>query len=116
MKSEIKESVLVIYLDENMLEYSDVDKTMDWMKGYFRTGIKEVAINMQGVAFLNSAGLGKLVQWVTKFKIAGGKIVFCNLTEHPQKLVQLTHLEEVFQVFADEASAISYLNNLRKKK
>ena len=115
MKSEVKESVLVVYLDENILGYSDVDQTMEWMKGYFRTGIKHVVINMKGVAFLNSSGLGKLVQWVTKFRIAGGKIVFCNLSEHIQKLVGLTRLEQVFEVFADETAAISYLNNLGKK-
>jgi anti-anti-sigma factor len=116
MKAEVKEALLVIYLDENMLQYSEVDETMEWLKGYFRTGIKEVVINMAGVGFLNSAGLGKLVQWIKKYKIAGGKMVFCNVSQHAQKLLKLTRLEESFNIFSDEAFAINYLKDLRTKK
>ena len=116
MKAEVKEALLVIYLDENMLQYSDVDETMEWLKGYFRTGIKEAVINMSGVAFLNSSGLGKLIQWNRKYKIAGGTMVFCNVSAHTQKLLQLTRLEETFKLFGDEDSAIAYVKDLRTKK
>ncbi len=115
MKAEVKEALLVIYLDENMLGYSDVDQTMEWLKGYFRTGIKEVVINMGGVKFLNSAGLSKLIQWVKKYKIAGGKMAFCSVSEHTKKLLQLTKLEDIFTILPDEDSAIAHLKNLRSK-
>jgi anti-sigma B factor antagonist len=114
MKTEVKDGVLIITLTESILGYSETDKTMEWLKGYFRTGIKQVVINLSQMQFLNSAGLGKLVQWVTKYKIAGGKIVFSNLPSSIDKLVKLTRLEEVIQVFSDEASAIKYLVDLRK--
>src|SRR3954468_10294452 len=116
MKAEVKEALLVIYLDENMLQYSEVDETMEWLKGYFRTGIKEVVINMKGVAFLNSSGLGKLIQWNKKYKIAGGRMVFCNVSQHAQKLLKLTKLEDTFNILADEESAIAYLKDLRTQK
>jgi anti-sigma B factor antagonist len=116
MKAEVKDALLVIYLDENMLQYSEVDETMEWLKGYFKTGIKEVVINMKGVAFLNSAGLGKLVQWGRKYKIAGGKMVFCNVSQHTQKLLKLTKLEDAFNILPEEESAIAYLKDLRPRR
>jgi anti-sigma B factor antagonist len=114
MKTEVKDGVLVISLNENILGYSDTDKTLEWLKGYFRTGIKQVVIDLTEMQFLNSVGLGKLVQWITKYNIAGGKIVFCNLSSSTEKLIKLTRLEQVIQIFPDETSAIKYLTDLRK--
>lgn len=116
MKSEIKSGVLVVYLTGHMLGYSDVDTVLEWLKGYFRTGIKQVVINMSDVVMLNSSGLGKLVQWITKYRVAGGKIVFCNVTLHTKKLINLTKLDEMFEVFDTEDAAVVYLTELRKKK
>jgi anti-anti-sigma regulatory factor len=51
-----------------------------------------------------------------KWNITGGRMVFCNVAQHAQKLLKLTRLEESFNIFADEDSAIKYLKDLRTKK
>ena len=62
------------------------------------------------------AGLGKLVQWLKKYKIAGGRMVFCNVSNHTVRLIQLTKLDDMFKIFADEDSAITYVKGLRGSK
>ena len=67
-------------------------------------------MEMGRVEFVDSSGLSVLVSAVKAARSAGGDVVLSALTPQVQALVELTRLHHLFEIFADEASAISYLN------
>jgi anti-sigma B factor antagonist len=112
MKNEIKEGVLVISLEGNLLGEHTNAPVMELIKKNIEDGNKKVVFNLAEMKFINSTGLGMLLTAVTKTRNAGGELALCSLPDQMKKLLQITKLEAVFNTQPDEASAIAYLKNM----
>ena len=73
-------------------------------------GHTRIVMEMGRVEFVDSSGLSVLVSAVKAARSAGGDVVLSALTPQVQALVELTRLHHLFEIFADEASAVCYLN------
>lgn len=111
MKSETKEGVLVISLEGNLLGEHSNAPVMELLKTTIEGGTKKVLFNLSDLKFINSTGLGMLLTAVSKTRNAGGELALCSLPEQMKKLLQMTKLENVFAVHADETSAIVFLKS-----
>ena len=65
-----------------------------------------VVLNLGGVNYIDSGGLGTLVALRTSAHNAGGTIKLTNLTKRVGDLLQVTKLLTVFDVYNSEAEAI----------
>ena len=70
-------------------------------------GSKTILLNMGDVNYIDSSGLGELVSAYTTAKNQGAQVKLLNLTKKVKDVLQLTKLYPVFDVYEDEASAIS---------
>ena len=70
-------------------------------------GSKTILLNMGEVNYIDSSGLGELVSAYTTAKNQGASVKLLNLTKKVKDVLQLTKLYTVFDVYEDEASAIS---------
>ena len=70
-------------------------------------GQKKIVLNLAGVNYIDSSGLGELVSAYTAVKNAGGELKLLNLTSKVRDLLVITKLVTVFDVKDDEASAVS---------
>ena len=111
MKNEVKEGVLVITLEGNLLGEHTNAPVMELINQNLEAGNKKVVFNLEGLKFINSTGLGMLMTGLTKTRNAGGELVLCSLPDQMKKLLQMTKLESIFNVQADEATAITFLNS-----
>ncbi len=109
MKNEIKDGVLVISLEGNLLGENTNGPVMEMIKQSIEAGSNKILFNLGEMKFINSTGLGMLLTAVTKSRNAGGELALCCLPEQMKKLLQITKLESVFKTYADEAAAISFL-------
>ena len=112
MKNEIKDGVLVISLEGNLLGEHTNAPVMELIKKNIEDGNKKVVFNLAEMKFINSTGLGMLLTAVTKTRNAGGELALCSLPDQMKKLLQITKLESVFNTQPDEASAIAWLKNM----
>src|SRR5580698_1009958 len=112
MKNEIKDGVLVISLEGNLLGEHTNAPVMELIKTNIEAGHKKVVFNLGEMKFINSTGLGMLLTAVTKTRNAGGELALCSLPDQMKKLLQMTKLEGVFHSQPDEASAIAFLKGL----
>ena len=64
-------------------------------------------IDLSGVAYVDSAGLGQLVQAYATTKTRGGELKLLNVTKRLRDLLVVTKLLTVFESFDDEASALA---------
>jgi len=67
---------------------------------------KRLVLNMSGVTFMDSGGLGTLVALYTTAHNCGGHIKLANLTQRVGDLLHITKLVTVFEVYDTEQAAV----------
>ena len=70
-------------------------------------GKKKILLNLAGVSYVDSSGIGELVSSFTTINREGGQLKLLNLTQKIQDLLAITKLLTVFDVYEDEASALN---------
>ncbi|HEY7334539.1 MAG TPA: STAS domain-containing protein [Bryobacteraceae bacterium] len=71
------------------------------------SGRVKIVLKLADVAYIDSSGLGELVSAYTTVKSRGGAIKLLHLTARVKDLLQITKLSIIFEVFDDEAKALS---------
>jgi anti-sigma B factor antagonist len=67
---------------------------------------KRIILNLSGVNYIDSGGLGTLVALYTSARNSGGSIKLANLTQRVGDLLQVTKLLTVFDVYDSEERAL----------
>ena len=70
-------------------------------------GKKRILLNLSGVGYIDSSGIGELVSSYTAITNAGGQLKLLNLTQKLQDLLTITKLLTVFDVYESEADALN---------
>jgi anti-sigma B factor antagonist len=66
----------------------------------------QIILNLGGVTYIDSGGLGTLVALYTTAHNAGGSVKLANLTQRVGDLLQVTKLLTVFEVYDSEGKAL----------
>ncbi len=66
----------------------------------------QIVLNLGGISYIDSGGLGTLVALYTSAQNAGGAVKLANLTQRVDDLLQVTKLLTVFEVYDSEEKAI----------
>ena len=67
---------------------------------------KKIVLNLGGVTYIDSGGLGTLVALFTSARNNGSSIKLANLTQRVGDLLQVTKLLTVFDVYDSEERAL----------
>jgi anti-sigma B factor antagonist len=70
-------------------------------------GSKHIVLNLGDISYIDSSGIGELVSAFTSVKNSGGELKLLNLTKKVHDLLQITKLYTVFDIWDNEASAVS---------
>jgi anti-sigma B factor antagonist len=70
-------------------------------------GKGKILLNLGGVGYIDSSGIGELVSSFTAVNKEGGTLKLLNLTQKIQDLLAITKLLTVFDVFENEGEALS---------
>jgi anti-sigma B factor antagonist len=70
-------------------------------------GKKNILLNLGGVGYVDSSGIGELVSSYTAVQKEGGSLKMLNLTKKIQDLLAITKLLTVFDVYENEADALA---------
>jgi len=65
-----------------------------------------LVLNLGGITYIDSGGLGTLVSLYTTAHNAGGSVKLANLTQRVGDLLQVTKLLTIFEVFESEEQAV----------
>ena len=79
----------------------------DAVRDLVSKGSKKMLLNLGGVDYIDSSGLGELVAAYTAVKNSGGDLKLVNLTKKVSDLLVITKLATVFDVKDDEAAAVA---------
>jgi anti-anti-sigma factor len=70
-------------------------------------GKKQIVLDMENIDYVDSSGLGALVAAHLNANTQGAAMRLCNLGRKFSKVLQLTKLTTVFQVYSTEAAAVA---------
>lgn len=73
-------------------------------------GKNKILLNLGGVGYVDSSGIGELVSSYTAVNKEGGKLKLLNLTQKIQDLLAITKLLTVFDTFDNEEDALASYN------
>jgi len=70
-------------------------------------GKRNVILNFQHVADIDTTGIGTLVSCATKFQEAGGRLALINLSNAHAHLSEILKLDTIFPAYRDEQEAVN---------
>jgi anti-anti-sigma factor len=65
-----------------------------------------ILLNFKRVTFINSKGIALIVLVLARSRKSGLRLLACGLTEHFQKIFEITRLSEYIGVCSDEKTAV----------
>src|SRR5579862_7821466 len=78
----------------------------DKVNSLVNQGSKKIILNLAGVPYIDSAGLGEVVRTYTTVSRQGGSLKLLNLTKRITDLLAITKLLTVFETFDAEGDAV----------
>jgi anti-sigma B factor antagonist len=102
-----KNGVMILHLKGDLLGGSDIAEFKEKLKLLLDAGKKHLLVDMSGVTYVNSSGIGMLISGMTTIVQAGGKFKICNIEKNIKNVFVITNLIKVFDTFntIDEAIA-----------
>jgi len=106
MEQRVVGKVTVLDLS-GKLALGDGDGTLkDKVNSLVFQGSKDIALNLGGLSYMDSAGLGELISSHSTATRAGGRIKIFSLTKRVSDLMTITRVLTVFDVFDSEQEAL----------
>ena len=99
--------VTVIDLDGRITLGEGSTLLRDIIRKNLDDGHKKIVMNLAGISYIDSTGLGELVSAYRVTKSQGGELKLLNLNKKVSDLLQITRLYAVFDIHNNEAQAVS---------
>ncbi len=98
--------VTVVYCSGRIVFGEEAAELRERVKEMLAT-VKQIVLNLGGVSYIDSGGLGTLVGLYTSARASGGDIKLANLTKRVDDQLQITKLVTIFEVYDGEDNAIA---------
>jgi anti-sigma B factor antagonist len=99
--------VTVIDMDGRITLGEGSDLLRNLIGEKLNSGHTKIVINLAGINYIDSTGLGELVAGYRQIKSQGGELKLMNLNKKVSDLLQITKLYAVFDIHNDEAQAVA---------
>ena len=111
MKEKIDNHVAVLSLSGKMMGGPETTALHDHIRSLMGDGISKVVIDLGGVKWINSSGLGVLMAAMTTLKNADGQMKLANITEKVESLLMITQLMRIFETYDSVDRAVSAMSD-----
>jgi anti-sigma B factor antagonist len=74
---------------------------------------RSIVLHLGEVGFIDSSGLGTIVRTLTSTRQVHGDLKLCNVPEHVNKILELSHLAKLFDTHESEEKAVASFYNPR---
>jgi anti-sigma B factor antagonist len=83
----------------------------DTFQNALKSGTQKVVVDLGGVNYMDSCGLGELTNAYTSAKATGCDVKLAGLTRKLDNLMELTKLSTVFDIYSNEVEAVAAFSN-----
>lgn len=106
VKTEMKNDLTVCRIEGEI----DINTSPDIKKAFEKLIAKKtpkVVINLTKVTYVDSSGLATLVEILKNMRAYGGRMRLTNMSQKIRSLFEITKLEKLFEIIAEEEEALS---------
>ena len=103
---EIQNDVLVLRLQGDLIGENNGTAIVQVVTDALNDGLRSCVVDISGLRYINSSGIGVLITILTKFRNKGGEVYLMKPSESVQKLLVITKLNAIFQIVQSEAEVI----------
>ncbi len=107
IKEKITGDVVVLKFKGSLMGEPDTTKIRQKFHSLVNDELQKVVIDMGGVKWINSAGLGSLIAGLTTLRNAGGDLRLANVADKVESLFMITQLVKVFKSYETADRAIA---------
>jgi len=107
IKEKMYGTVAVISLKGNLVGEPDTDNLRDKIYSLIQEGFSRVVIDMKGVRWISSSGLGTLIAALTSVRNKSGDLRLANITDKVESLFAITQLVKVFKTYETVDRAVA---------
>jgi len=112
MKIDVtKENSIVVVAVEGEIDVETAPELRECFDRLLAEGEHSYAIDMAGVEFIDSSGLGVLVAAHRRLTAAGGRIALASATPALRKVFQLTRTNRLFKLYDAVSDAIADMSD-----
>ena len=109
IKTTEKYDAVVITIKGNVMGGPEAQEFHDILGTLLDDNKKNIIIDLGGVKFMNSTGLGMLISGYTSVKNKDGVLILANATEKINSLLVITKLITIFENFDSVDKAVESL-------
>lgn len=102
-----REGIAILDLKGRITMGEEVSSFRQSVLGLTTGGVQKLILNMDGVDFIDSTGLGAIVMCSTSLSKAGGVAKLLNLNKRNVELLITTKLATIFEIFNGEQDAVN---------
>ena len=100
------DNVAIVDITGNIVFGEESAALHDVVSGLLKKGQKQILLNLRGVNYIDSMGMGSLVGASTSVRKQGGELKLFNLSNKVADVMQMTRLYTYFDVMVDEATGV----------
>jgi anti-sigma B factor antagonist len=110
IKTKTFDGVGVIYLKGKLMGEPATTEIRDEVHSFFGENIKKIVIDLKGVSWMNSLGMGSLMSVYTTIQNAGGALKLSDVTDKVHSLLMMTKLLRIFDTYDSVDAAVKSFN------
>jgi anti-sigma B factor antagonist len=89
------------------LVFDEGDRALrEYVRKLAAEGRRSILIDLGDVSYIDSGGVGTLVQLYTELTNLGGQLKLLHPSPHSERVLEITRLVSVFEIFEDEEEAL----------
>ncbi len=106
VKTQMEGDVAIVHVSGKLMGGPESENLRDETKRLLDEGAKKIIINLKGVPWINSTGLGALMAVYTSVQKSEGTLKLCHVSDRIQSLFMITKLLTIFDTYHTEKEAI----------
>ena len=104
--TETRDGRTIVSLREERLDAQNSGKLRDYILGLLEAGGQRLIVDLSGVSFIDSSGLGALLSGYKNANLRSGSFALAGLQPRVQSMFELTRLHRVFEIFPTVEAAL----------
>ena len=107
IQSKEIDGITILQLQGKLMGGPDADTFRKTIYGLLENGKKKVVVDLKGVKWVNSTGVGILISGYTTLRKSGGDMKLAHVSEKIQSILYVTKLNLIFECYDSNDEAIA---------
>ena len=110
-KDKVVDGIGVLTLKGKLMGYPETDELHGEMRSFLGQKVNKIVIDLNGVSWMNSMGVGALMRCLTTIRNAEGDLRLARMSEKARSVFVITQLISIFKIFESVEEAIESFKN-----